>query len=164
MRNDWLSQLTELIDGFIECEWMSPPSLNGGIWNYDAAEATLYCKRLGFLNYFTHYYSDSDSSFTVVASVWLEAHFLIFTLSSFLLFFELRISNIIYSLLFESNLFLSAFSWTNDNYDDGNAWDDGPVPRWKGMWLTVWLIDWWQNVWCFEFVLWLLFPFLWLCG
>lgn len=51
--------------------------------------------------------------FNVVTSVWLEAHTLIFTLSfsflSFFLFFELRISNIIYSILFESNLFLSSF-------------------------------------------------------
>ena len=165
---DWVNWLNWFMD-FIE--WMnesSLPPLLEETWNYDAAEATMYCKRLSWIFELLtpHFFF-----FLFLFWFWFFLYcrckrltwsaFLIFTLSfSFFLSFFLsffQLSNIIYSILFELNLFfLSAFSWTRTMMMVMLRWWTHSSCEWD---VVDGLIDWWQNEWCFEFVLWL-----WLCG
>ena len=161
---DWVNWLNWFMD-FIE--WMnesSLPPLLEGTWNYDAAEATMYCKRLSWIFelltphffFFFYSYSDSDFFFTVVASVWLEAHFW-YLLCLFLSFFLSTFEYYLFcSIWIESFFFLSAFSWTRTMMMVMLRWWTHSSCEWD---VVDGLIDWWQNEWCFEFVLWL-----WLCG
>ena len=170
MRNDWLSQLTELIYGFHWMnEWILPSTFVGGdmklwcCWSNDVLQASV----LDFwITYSTLFFF-----FLFLFWFWFFLYcrckrltwsaFLIFTLSfSFFLSFFLsffQLSNIIYSILFELNLFfLSAFSWTRTMMMVMLRWWTHSSCEWD---VVDGLIDWWQNEWCFEFVLWL-----WLCG
>ena len=80
---------------------------------------------LGFLNYLLHTFFFSILILILIFSLLsLQAFDLkrisdIYFVFFFLSFF--RLSNIIYSVLFELNLFFSFCFFLNENYDDGNV-------------------------------------------
>lgn len=160
---DWVNWLNWFMD-FIE--WMNgfplPPLLEG-TWDYDAAEATMYCKRLSWIFWITYSTLFFFFFFPILILI------LIFSLLSlqafdlkrisdiyFVFFFSFFLSNFEYYLFYSiwiESFFLSAFSWTRTMMMVMLRWWTHSSCEWD---VVDGLIDWWQNEWCFEFVLWLL--------
>lgn len=164
MRNDWLSQLTELIYGFHWMnEWILPSTFVGGdmklwcCWSNDVLQASV----LDFwITYSTLFFFSILILILIFSLLSLQAFDLkrisdIYFVFSFFLSFDFRILFILFYLNWIF-FFLSAFSWTRTMMMVMLRWWTHSSCEWD---VVDGLIDWWQNEWCFEFVLWL-----WLCG